>query len=61
MKTTKNLLAGLAIAAVARVSGAAAMAQDVLKIGSYPSNPPRESKNEAADFEGFALLSPIQI
>ena len=55
MKSKKNLLAGLAIAAFATMTGAAAMAQDVLKIGSYPANPPWEYKNEAGEFEGFEV------
>ena len=55
MKTPKNLLGGIAIAAIAALSGAAAMAQDVLKIGSYPANPPWEFKNEAGEFEGFEV------
>lgn len=33
----------------------AAFAQDVLKVGAYPANPPWENKTEAGTFEGFEV------
>lgn len=32
-----------------------AFAQDVLRVGAYPANPPWEFKNEAGTFEGFEV------
>ncbi|MFV0384195.1 ABC transporter substrate-binding protein [Paracoccus sp. (in: a-proteobacteria)] len=55
MTTARHLLLGLAFMTVAALSGAAATAQEVLKIGSYPANPPWEFKNEAGEFEGFEV------
>ena len=34
---------------------AAAFAQEPLKVGSYPANPPWEAKTEAGTFEGFEV------
>lgn len=55
MSSTRNLLTGLAVAALTTFSGASTMAQEALKIGAYPANPPWEFKNEAGDFEGFEV------
>ncbi|SFG68168.1 ABC transporter substrate-binding protein [Sulfitobacter dubius] len=55
MNLKKNLIVGLTVAAFTALSGVSAMAQDVLKIGSYPANPPWEFKNEAGEFEGFEV------
>ncbi|WP_425053905.1 ABC transporter substrate-binding protein [Psychromarinibacter sp. S121] len=55
MKSTRTLFAGLAALALTAFAGTATMAQDALKIGSYPANPPWEFKNEAGDFEGFEV------
>lgn len=50
-----RMLTGLAAAAMVAVSGLAATAQETLKIGSYPANPPWEYKNEDGKFEGFEV------
>ncbi|MDF3382205.1 MULTISPECIES: ABC transporter substrate-binding protein [Sulfitobacter] len=55
MNLKNNLIVGLTVAALTTLSGVSAMAQDVLKIGSYPANPPWEFKNEAGAFEGFEV------
>ena len=44
------LAAGLVLA-----SGARARAEGVLQVGSYPSNPPFEFKNESGSFQGFEI------
>lgn len=44
------LAAGLVIA-----SGARARAEGSLQVGSYPSNPPFEFKNESGTFQGFEI------
>lgn len=55
MTSTRRRLLGLAVAAIAGISAVSASAQDALKIGSYPANPPWEFKNEAGTFEGFEV------
>nr|WP_321507965.1 transporter substrate-binding domain-containing protein [uncultured Celeribacter sp.] len=55
MTTRRQTLSGLAFAAFAALATAPAVAQDSLKIGSYPANPPWEFKNEAGEFEGFEV------
>jgi polar amino acid transport system substrate-binding protein len=55
MTSRRTILAGLAFATITAFSGVSAMAQDVLRVGSYPANPPWEFKNEAGDFEGFEV------
>ena len=55
MTTRRQTLSGLAFAAFAALATAPAVAQDPLKIGSYPANPPWEFKNEAGEFEGFEV------
>lgn len=52
--TRRNLLI---VAAAVGFAGApaAAVAQDVLNVGSYPNNPPFEFKAESGNFEGFEV------
>ncbi|MFV0492685.1 MAG: ABC transporter substrate-binding protein [Pseudorhodobacter sp.] len=47
-----GLLAGLALGLVVPFS---AHAQDPLRVGSYPTNPPWENKTESGEFEGFEV------
>ena len=44
-----------AAASIALVLSAAAFAQEPLKVGAYPANPPWETKTEAGTFEGFEV------
>lgn len=44
-------IAGLALGLTAMPS----LAQDVVRVGSYPANPPWENRNEAGQFEGFEV------
>ncbi|WP_417271105.1 ABC transporter substrate-binding protein [Celeribacter sp.] len=55
MTSRRTILATLALATVTAFSGVSAMAKDTLRVGSYPSNPPWEFKNEAGEFEGFEV------
>lgn len=56
MKLTRRLTLSLgATLALTLATPAAVFAQDVLKIGSYPANPPWENKTESGDFEGFEV------
>lgn len=50
----RSCLGVTAAVAFAAMTGTA-LAQDVLKVGSYPANPPWEYKNEAGEFEGFEV------
>ena len=50
----RNLLIFAAAAGIA-TAPAAAFAQDVLNVGSYPNNPPFEFKAESGNFEGFEV------
>lgn len=52
--TRRNLLIVAAVAGFA-AAPAAAFAQDVLNVGSYPNNPPFEYKAESGNFEGFEV------
>lgn len=52
MELTRRLTFGLAFALA---FPAAALAQDALKVASYPANPPWENKTEAGTFEGFEV------
>ena len=51
MTLTRRLALGLAAALFA----APALAQDPLRVGSYPANPPWENTTEAGTFEGFEV------
>ena len=55
MTSRRTILASLVLATLTSFSGMSAMAKDTLSIGSYPSNPPWEFKNEAGEFEGFEV------
>ena len=55
MSLTRRSLLLLAAALGIAAAPAAAHAQDVLNVGSYPSNPPFEFKNESGTFEGFEV------
>ena len=55
MKFTRRNLLMLAAAAGIAAAPAAAFAQDVLNVGSYPNNPPFEFKAESGNFEGFEV------
>lgn len=55
MTSRRTILASLVLAGLASFSGMSAMARETLSIGSYPTNPPWEFKNEAGDFEGFEV------
>lgn len=54
MISRTRLMAGFAAVALTAFTGLA-HANDTLKIGSYPANPPWEFKNEAGAFEGFEV------
>ncbi len=55
MNFTRRHVFGL-MAAIGLMSGTASIAAaDALVIGSYPSNPPFEYKNESGTFEGFEV------
>ncbi|MCL4189617.1 MAG: ABC transporter substrate-binding protein [Rhodobacteraceae bacterium] len=54
MKPTRRALAGLAFAA-GLAAAVPALAQEVLRVGSYPANPPWEFKDEAGNFRGFEV------
>lgn len=55
MNFTRRHVFGL-MAAIGLLSGTASIAAaEALKIGSYPSNPPFEYKNESGTFEGFEV------
>lgn len=55
MTSRTRLMIGFAAAALTALTTFAATAQETLKIGSYPANPPWEFKNEAGEFEGFEV------
>ena len=55
MNFTRRSLLMLAAAAGIAAAPAAAFAQDVLNVGSYPNNPPFEFKAESGNFEGFEV------
>jgi polar amino acid transport system substrate-binding protein len=52
MKMTRRAALGLAVALTLPI---AAHAQDPLRVGSYPANPPWETKTESGTFEGFEV------
>ena len=52
--TRRNLLLLAAVVGIA-AGPAAAYAEGVLNVGSYPNNPPFEYKNESGSFEGFEV------
>ncbi|NGM45884.1 amino acid ABC transporter substrate-binding protein [Rhodobacter sp. SGA-6-6] len=52
MNFTRRTALGLA---AALAFAAPAFAQDPLRVGSYPANPPWENKTEAGTFEGFEV------
>lgn len=54
MTLTRRLALGLS-AALALGLSAPAFAQDALRVGAYPANPPWENKTEAGTFEGFEV------
>lgn len=51
---TRRLTFGLA-AGLALSVALPALAQDAIKVGSYPANPPWETKTESGTFEGFEV------
>lgn len=55
MNFTRRSLLLLATVAGIVAGSASAYAEGVLNIGSYPSNPPFEFKNESGTFEGFEV------
>ena len=55
MTFTRRNLFMIAAAVGLAVAPAAAFAQDVLNVGSYPNNPPFEYKAESGQFEGFEV------
>jgi polar amino acid transport system substrate-binding protein len=55
MKLTRRNLLMLAAAVGFAAAPAAAFAQEVLNVGSYPNNPPFEFKAESGNFEGFEV------
>jgi polar amino acid transport system substrate-binding protein len=54
MKLPRRLTLGLT-AALCLGLAAPSLAQDALKVGSYPANPPWETKTESGAFEGFEV------
>lgn len=52
MNLTRRVTLGLAVALALPV---AALAQDALRVGAYPANPPWETKTESGTFEGFEV------
>lgn len=55
MTTTRRLFLALAAGAATAAAAGHAMAQDPLRVGAYPANPPWQFKNEAGEFEGFEV------
>lgn len=55
--TRRSTLAALTTATALALAAipAASLAAEVLRVGSYPANPPWEFKNEAGTFEGFEV------
>lgn len=54
MKFTRRLALGLGLA-LAALSPAAVLAQEALRVGAYPANPPWQNQNEDGTFEGFEV------
>ena len=50
-RATLTLIAGILLAG----SAVSAIAQDVLRVGAYPTNPPWQFKDEAGVFQGFEV------
>lgn len=56
MNFTRRLTLSLGTAlALVLTAPVAVLAQDALKVGSYPANPPWENKTESGAFEGFEV------
>jgi len=56
MKLTRRVALTLGAAlALSLAAPVAVFAQDVLRVGSYPANPPWENKTESGEFEGFEV------
>lgn len=55
MNFTRRSLLVIAAAAGIVAGPVSAFAQEVLNVGSYPSNPPFEFKNDGGTFEGFEV------
>lgn len=55
MKLSRRSLVSLCAGLVFAASAGAALAEGVLKVGSYPANPPWEFKDEAGKFQGFEV------
>ncbi|MCI5076898.1 ABC transporter substrate-binding protein [Oricola sp.] len=54
MKSTRHMMLGL-VAGFAFALSMPAMAQDTLRVGAYPANPPWENKTEDGSFEGYEV------
>lgn len=54
MNLTRRLALGLALG-LAALSSTAALAQEVLRVGAYPANPPWQNQNADGTFEGFEV------
>lgn len=54
MTTNRRAVLGLTLAGAVALA-LPAMAQDVLRVGSYPANPPWEFRDEAGNFQGFEV------
>ncbi|EYD76986.1 hypothetical protein Rumeso_01508 [Rubellimicrobium mesophilum DSM 19309] len=54
MTITRRLALGLGLA-LAALSSTAALAQDALRVGAYPANPPWQNQNADGAFEGFEV------
>ena len=55
MKTDRRIFIGLAASASLFSSMSTALAETVLNVGAYPTNPPFETKTSSGTFEGFEV------
>lgn len=55
MRFTRRAAVGLCATAMLAMTGLPALAETVLRVGSYPANPPWEFKDEKGAFQGFEV------
>ncbi|KPQ05676.1 MAG: polar amino acid transport system substrate-binding protein [Rhodobacteraceae bacterium HLUCCA12] len=55
MTLTRRTLVGAAAALALGLSALPALAQDTLRVGAYPANPPWQNRNEDGEFVGFEV------
>lgn len=55
MKLTRRNAIALAAGSALAFASAPASAENILRVGAYPANPPWENKTESGEFEGFEV------